>query len=65
MLGVGPGDEVGVSNLTFSASVNPVTYVGAQPVFIDCDRATWNMDPELLEEEPRRLRETRASCRRR
>lgn len=51
ILGVGPGDEVGVSNLTFSASVNPVTYVGAQPVFIDCDRATWNMDPELLSEE--------------
>ncbi|MEZ4398584.1 MAG: aminotransferase class I/II-fold pyridoxal phosphate-dependent enzyme [Kofleriaceae bacterium] len=48
--GVGPGDRVAVSTLTFSASANPVVYVGAQPVFIDCD-ATWTMDPELLAEE--------------
>lgn len=48
--GVGPGDRVAVSTLTFSASANPVVYVGATPVFIDCD-ATWTMDPELLEEE--------------
>lgn len=51
LLGVGPSDEVIVSDLTFSASANPVTYVGATPVFVDCDRKTWNMDPELLAEE--------------
>lgn len=51
LLGAGPGDEVIVSDLTFSASANPVTYVGATPVFVDCDRETWNMDPELLAEE--------------
>lgn len=45
---VGRGDEVVVSSLTFSASVNPILYVGATPVFIDCDRASWNMDPALL-----------------
>jgi len=48
--GIGPGDRVAVSSLTFSASANPVVYVGAEPVFIDCDR-TWTMDPELLAEE--------------
>ncbi len=48
--GVGPGDRVAVSTLTFSASANPIVYVGAEPVFIDCD-ATWTMDPELLAEE--------------
>ncbi|MBK9035505.1 MAG: aminotransferase class I/II-fold pyridoxal phosphate-dependent enzyme [Myxococcales bacterium] len=47
--GVGPGDRVAVSTLTFSASANPVVYVGAEPVFIDCD-ATWTMDPDLLAE---------------
>ncbi|MBI4508428.1 MAG: aminotransferase class I/II-fold pyridoxal phosphate-dependent enzyme [Deltaproteobacteria bacterium] len=51
ILGAGAGDEVLVSTLTFSASANPITYVGARPVFIDCDRATWNMDPALLAEE--------------
>jgi pyridoxal phosphate-dependent aminotransferase EpsN len=49
-LGVGPGDEVFVSTLTFVASVNPVRYLGAEPVFIDSDRATWNMDPKRLAE---------------
>jgi dTDP-4-amino-4,6-dideoxygalactose transaminase len=48
MLGAGPGDEVFCSTLTFSASANAITYVGATPVFVDCDRATWNMDPKLL-----------------
>jgi dTDP-4-amino-4,6-dideoxygalactose transaminase len=48
--GVGPGDEVFVSTLTFSASVNPIIYVGATPVFIDSERTSWNMDPGLLEE---------------
>ncbi|WP_164019462.1 DegT/DnrJ/EryC1/StrS family aminotransferase [Pyxidicoccus trucidator] len=51
LVGVGPGDDVLVSTLTFSASVNPIRYLGASPVFIDCERASWNMDPALLEEE--------------
>ena len=51
LLGVKPGDEVLCATLTFSASANAITYVGARPVFIDCDRKTWNMDPGLLEEE--------------
>jgi dTDP-4-amino-4,6-dideoxygalactose transaminase len=49
-LGVGQGDEVFASNLTFIGSVSPVTFLGANPVFIDCDRQTWNMDPDLLEQ---------------
>lgn len=58
--GVGPGDEVLVSTLTFVASVNPILYVGARPVFVDSDRASWNMDPGLLcEEIERRARENR------
>ncbi len=48
LLGVGPGDEVMVSDLTFVASVNPIRYLGAEPVLIDSDRATWNMDPHVL-----------------
>jgi dTDP-4-amino-4,6-dideoxygalactose transaminase len=48
-LGIGPGDEVAVSTLTFVGSVSPIVHRGASPVFIDCD-ATWNMDPNLLEE---------------
>jgi pyridoxal phosphate-dependent aminotransferase EpsN len=51
LLGVGPGDEVLVSSLTFAASANVVAYLGATPVFIDSNRETWNMDPGLLEEE--------------
>ncbi len=47
-IGVGPGDEVFASTLTFIGSVSPVTFLGATPVFIDCDRETWNMDPVLL-----------------
>ena len=49
-LGLGPGDEVLASTLTFIGSVTPVTFEGATPVFIDCDEATWNMDPALLEQ---------------
>lgn len=49
-LGVGPGDTVFVSDLTFAASVNPVRYVGAEPVLIDAERTSWNMDPALLEQ---------------
>ncbi len=51
ILGVGPGDEVIASTLTFSATVNPIVYQGATPVFVDADPASWNMDPALLEEE--------------
>lgn len=51
LVGVGPGDEVLVSTLTFSASVNPIRYLGASPVFIDSERTSWNMDPTLVEEE--------------
>jgi pyridoxal phosphate-dependent aminotransferase EpsN len=47
-LGVGPGDYVFCSDLTFVASVNPVRYLAAQPVLIDSDPDTWNMDPGLL-----------------
>lgn len=50
ILGVGPGDEVMVSTLTFSASANPVVYLGARPVFIDATAASWTLDPELLAE---------------
>ena len=48
--GVGAGDRVAVSTFTFAATANAVSYVGAEPVFIDCDD-TWTMDPELLDEE--------------
>lgn len=48
--GVGPGDEVLVQSFTFCASSHPVTYLGAAPIFIDSEKGTWNMDPELLEE---------------
>lgn len=48
--GVGPGDEVIVSSLTFVASANPVLYVGATPVFIDSELNSWNMDANLLAE---------------
>jgi pyridoxal phosphate-dependent aminotransferase EpsN len=50
LLGVGPGDTVFCSTLTFAASANPIRYLGAEPVFIDSDKETWNMDPLLLEE---------------
>lgn len=50
-LGVGLGDEVLASTLTFIGSVSPVTFLGVTPVFIDCDRESWNMDPKLLEVE--------------
>lgn len=50
MLGVKTTDEVLVSTFTFSASVNPIVYQGAKPVFIDSETDTWNMDPELLEQ---------------
>jgi len=51
ILEVGPEDEVIASTLTFIGSVTPIVFQGARPVFIDSDRVTWNMDPDLLEEE--------------
>lgn len=51
MLGIERGDEVLCSDLTFAASANAIVYCGATPVFIDSNRETWNMDPELLAEE--------------
>jgi dTDP-4-amino-4,6-dideoxygalactose transaminase len=50
LLGVKPGDYVIGSSFTFSATVNPIAYLGATPVLVDSERETWNMDPELLEE---------------
>lgn len=47
--GVKPGDEVCVQSFTFCASSHPITYLGATPIFIDSEKDTWNMDPELLE----------------
>ena len=48
LAGVQPGDEVFCQSLTFSASANPVKYLGANPVFIDSEYETWNMDPDAL-----------------
>lgn len=50
LLGVESGDEVICQSMTFSASANPIAYLGAKPVFIDSERDTWNMDPVFLEE---------------
>ena len=50
ILGVGQGDEVIASTLTFIGSVTPVIFQGANLVFVDCDRTSWNMDPDLLKE---------------
>ena len=51
LVGVGPGDDVLVSTLTFCASANPVAYLGARPVFVDSERRTWNLDPDLVADE--------------
>lgn len=48
LLDVNAGDEVFCQDLTFVASVNPILYQGATPVFIDSEAATWNMDPDVL-----------------
>ncbi len=48
--GVKAGDEVLVQSFTFCASSHPITYLGATPVFIDSEKESWNMDPDLLEE---------------
>ncbi len=58
--GVGPGDVVPVSTLTFAATVNAIRYVGATPHFIDCDPETGNMDPDLLGRAMRSLTEAGA-----
>ncbi|RKN76956.1 DegT/DnrJ/EryC1/StrS family aminotransferase [Ulvibacterium marinum] len=50
LLGVGKGDEVLCQSFTFSASANPITYLGAKPIFVDSEKDTWNISPELLEE---------------
>lgn len=47
--GLQPGDEVIVQSFTFCASAHPITYLGATPVFVDSEKDTWNMDPELLD----------------
>ncbi|UII79901.1 DegT/DnrJ/EryC1/StrS aminotransferase family protein [Flagellimonas sp. CMM7] len=49
LLGVGLGDEVLCQSFTFAASANPITYLGAKPIFIDSEQETWNISPELLE----------------
>ncbi len=48
--GVKAGDEVIVQSFTFCASSHPITYLGAKPVFVDSEKDSWNMDPELMEE---------------
>ncbi len=50
LLNIGRGDEIFCSTLTFIASANPIIYQGAKPVFIDSDRTSWNMNPQLLKE---------------
>ncbi|MGB8688384.1 MAG: DegT/DnrJ/EryC1/StrS family aminotransferase, partial [Microcoleus sp.] len=50
LIGVGSGDEVFCSTLTFIATASPITYLGAKPVFIDSDRTSWNLNPDLLRE---------------
>jgi dTDP-4-amino-4,6-dideoxygalactose transaminase len=59
ILGIKPGDEVLCSTFTFSGSVNPVMYEKAVPVFVDSEKETWNMDPDLLQESiEHRLKQT-------
>lgn len=48
IIGVGKGDEVICQSMTFSASANPIVYLGGSPVFVDSEPMTWNMDPALL-----------------
>jgi dTDP-4-amino-4,6-dideoxygalactose transaminase len=51
VLGVGPGDEVVASTLTFIGSVTPIVFQGAIPVFVDAETSSWNMDVDLLAKE--------------
>lgn len=48
IIGVGKGDEVICQSMTFSASANPIVYLGGSPVFVDSEPMTWNMEPALL-----------------
>jgi dTDP-4-amino-4,6-dideoxygalactose transaminase len=50
ILGVGQGDEVICQSFTFAASANPITYLGASPIFVDSEQETWNISPILLED---------------
>ena len=50
LLGVSAGDEVICQSFTFSASANPIMYLGANPVFVDSEKDTWNISPTLLKE---------------
>ncbi|MGQ9635775.1 MAG: aminotransferase class I/II-fold pyridoxal phosphate-dependent enzyme [Bryobacteraceae bacterium] len=54
LLGVAPGHQVFCPTLTFVATANPIRYLGAEPVFLDSDPATWNLDPQLLADALRR-----------
>ncbi|NDY74562.1 aminotransferase DegT [Desulfobacter hydrogenophilus] len=56
-LGVGPGDEVIGSTLTFVGSISPAVFLGADLVLVDCDRVSWNMDPDLLARELEQAKE--------
>jgi pyridoxal phosphate-dependent aminotransferase EpsN len=60
LVGVSPGDEVLCSTLTFVAAANAIVYLGGVPVFVDSDRATWNLDSDVLS---RALRERAAANR--
>ncbi|MGI9602564.1 MAG: DegT/DnrJ/EryC1/StrS family aminotransferase [Acidimicrobiales bacterium] len=64
LAGVRPGEEVLVPSLTFAATANAVTYVGAEPVFVDSECHSWNLDPDLVEEELRaaKLRRRRVAA---
>ena len=64
ILGVKPGDYVIVQSFTFSATVNPIVYCGATPVFVDSEAGSWNMDPGLLEEAILKLRDEETKGRR-
>lgn len=50
LLGIGPGDEVICQSFTFCASANPIVYLGATPIFVDSEKETWNICPEILED---------------
>ena len=63
-LGIGPGDEVIAPSLTFIGGVSPVLYQGAKLSFIDSDRTSWNMDPDLLARGDCRTKQETANCQR-
>ena len=60
---MGQGDEVVVPSLTFVATANAVGYVGATPVFVDSDPASWQIDPDLVCETARRAGRVVGACR--